>query len=177
MRTLARVPPHVLGGRWLAGVSSRPGHIQAGWRRGGPALLPVSCRFDVVIVVGTALTRAVVDELHGSGQVIGPVLYDHGAETSSWLVPVRPGAAWQMRSTVLLTALADGRDPPLVALPAPGVGRVASLEWLVQPDGSGTLTRHSDLAVALRRARPALNRSVPAASPGLVSNSHAWRTS
>ncbi|MFJ4184148.1 hypothetical protein [Kitasatospora sp. NPDC089509] len=177
MSTPTRVPPHVAGGRWLAGVASRPGQIRGYWRRGQPAPVQVSCRFDVVMVVGYTLTQAVLDELRSSGQMIGPVLYDHGAETSSWLVPVRPGAAWQMPFTVLLTAPADGREPPLVAMPAPGVGRVGSLEWLVQPDGSGTLTRHSDLAVALRLARPALNRSGPAASPGRLSNSHAWRTS
>ncbi|MFI9157516.1 hypothetical protein [Kitasatospora aureofaciens] len=165
MRTLARVPPHVLGGRWLAGVTSRPTQIQGQWRCGRPAPVQVSCRFDVVMVVGEALTRTVLAELRDSDQVIGPVLYDHSAETSSWLVPVRPGAAWQMPFTVLLTAPADGREPPLVAMPAPGVGRVGALEWLVQPDGSGTLTRHADLAVALRRARSGLNSSSQARRP------------
>ncbi|MBD0692465.1 hypothetical protein [Streptomyces sp. CBMA123] len=161
MIAFTRPPSHVLGGAWLAGVSSNPGQIRGMWRCGQPAPIQVSCRFDVVAIVGAALTRAVVDELRASEHAIGPVLYDHGVHVSSWLVPVRPDLDWQMSSTTLLTAPADGSEPPLVAMPAPGVGRVGVLEWLVEPDGTGMLTRHSDLAVALHRVRAVVRRSSP----------------
>ncbi|MFF0409681.1 hypothetical protein ACFYUY_04505 [Kitasatospora sp. NPDC004745] len=156
MSALARVPPHVLGGRWLAGVSSTPSTITDQWRHGQLAPVQVSCRFDVVRVHGESLTTALVAELYASGLPLGPVLYDHGARQSYWLVPVRPGTAWQMRDTCLLTVPEDGGPPPAVLMPAPGVGRVGSLQWLVTPDGTGTLTGYDVLAVALRRARGSL---------------------
>ncbi|MFF2657684.1 hypothetical protein ACFVUH_10015 [Kitasatospora sp. NPDC058032] len=152
-------PPHVLGGRWLAGVSSTPHTITDLWRDGRLAPVQLSCRFDAVLLFGGDLTAAVVAELTSNGIAPGPVLYDHGDKRSYWLVAVRPGAGWQMRDTDLLTAPEDGSEPPTLLMPAPGAGPVGPLQWLVIPDGSGRLTNHEDLAVALRRARTALERS------------------
>nr|BEK65730.1 hypothetical protein KPHV_29570 [Kitasatospora purpeofusca] len=160
--TRLRPPPHVLGGRWLAGASSDPRFIYGAWTRGRAALIPVSCRFDAVRVDDVSRTCAMVEELRTAGLVTGPVLVDHDARTSYWLVPVRPDALWAMRDTELLT---DRGDRPVVAMPAPGVGQVEGREWLVAPDGSGALTPHADLAVALRRARMSEGRRLRGREP------------
>ncbi|MEV7936620.1 hypothetical protein AB0O82_10795 [Kitasatospora sp. NPDC088264] len=151
--TSARIAPHLLGRNWLAGVSSNPHTITDRWRSGSAALVQLSCRFDAILVAGADLTSAVVAELHTSGVPLGPVLYDHGDRVSFWLVPVRPGLVWQMNGTMLLTGPADGGEPPSLLMPAPVARRVGQRQWLVPPDGSGHLTRHEDLAVALRRVR------------------------
>ncbi|MFD4394334.1 hypothetical protein [Kitasatospora sp. NPDC058478] len=155
----AQIPPHVLGGLWLAGVSSTPSTITDLWRHGQLAPVRLTCRFDAVRVHGEALAAALVAELQSSEMPFGPVLYDHGTKQSYWLVPVRPGTAWQMKDTCLLTAPEGGSEAPSVLMPAPGVGQVGSLQWLITPDGSGTLTSYEALAVALRRARAALARA------------------
>ncbi|MEU3559696.1 hypothetical protein [Kitasatospora sp. NPDC006786] len=155
---VTRIATHVLGRRWLAGVSSTPRTITDLWRSGSLAPVQLSCRFDAVLIAGAVLTHAVLAELDESGLPLGPVLYSHGDQVSYWLVPVRPGAGWQMHGTVLLTEPEDGGDPPSVLMPAPGTGRLWDRQWLVDPDGSGTLTRHEHLAVALRRTRRALER-------------------
>ncbi|WP_316521172.1 hypothetical protein [Kitasatospora brasiliensis] len=153
---VTRIAPHVLGRRWLAGVSSTPCTTTDLWRSGSLAPVQLSCRFDAVLVATAFMTQAVLAELDESGVPPGPVLFSHGDQTSCWLVPVRPGADWQLRGTVLFTEPEDGGEPPSVLMPAPGSGRVWGMQWLVDPDGSGRLTRHRDLAVALRRARRAL---------------------
>ncbi|MFE2724077.1 hypothetical protein [Kitasatospora sp. NPDC059327] len=160
--TRLRPPPYVLGRRWLAGASSDPRFIYGAWTRGRAALVPVSCRFDAIQVDDVSRTRAMVEELRTSERVTGPVLVDHGARTSYWLVPVRPDALWAMRDSELLT---DRGDRPMVAMPAPGVGQVDGREWLVDPDGSGALTAHADLAVALRLARMAEGRRLRGREP------------
>ncbi|MFJ4668924.1 hypothetical protein [Kitasatospora purpeofusca] len=160
--TRLRPPPHVLGGHWLAGSSSDPRFIFGAWTRGRAALIPVSCRFDAVRIDGVSRASAMVEELRTAGRVTGPVLVDHDAQASFWLVPVRPDAFWAMRDSELLT---DRGDRPTVAMPAPGVGPVEGREWLVEPDGSGALTPHADLAVALRLARMSEGRRLRGREP------------
>ncbi|WP_406200084.1 hypothetical protein OH807_18540 [Kitasatospora sp. NBC_01560] len=145
--------PYLPGRYWLAGVSSNPQTIADEWRGTGLAKVQLSCRFDAIQVAGAARTSAVVAELHTSGVPLGPVLYDHGEQVSFWLVPVRPGLTWQMNDTALLIEPADDGEPPSLLMPPPGPRRMGQRQWLVSPDGSGRLTRHEDLAVALRRVR------------------------
>ncbi|MFJ6140123.1 hypothetical protein [Kitasatospora sp. NPDC092286] len=149
----------VLGGWWLSQTTDDPDLTRQLWRQGPLAEIPVGIRFNI-IRMSSDLGRAAIEDMQSAGLPQGPVLLDHSNCRCDWLVTIRPTQVWGMRGTELLTGpgTGSGTEALTVPMPVPGVGRVDHLEWLVEPDGTGLLTRPEDLAVAIRRSRERLRQ-------------------
>ncbi|MFF8769095.1 hypothetical protein [Kitasatospora sp. NPDC015120] len=151
------------GWRWLAGVDTDPRFALGQWERGRAALVRLGCRFDAVRVADGGETAAIVADLHAAGRPVGPLLVDRQTRTSTWLVPVRRLPSWDLRGTELLTG---DDEAPAILMPPPTPGETNGMYWAVRPDGSGRLTSHLDLAVALRRVRPRLRGPIGSTRSG-----------
>ncbi|MFB7470541.1 hypothetical protein [Kitasatospora sp. NPDC056184] len=143
----------VRGGWWLAQASGDTARARLLWSQGLLAEIPIGIHFDVVRLLSLPLGQAAVEDLRAAGRRPGPVLLDHVRRYSFWLVAIERGE-WGVPEAELLSCRA-GRLPQAIPVPGTGVGRVGGREWLVEPDGTGLLTRPGDLAVAIRRARAA----------------------
>ncbi|MFF2954963.1 hypothetical protein ACFVVU_26895 [Kitasatospora sp. NPDC057965] len=158
---LSPTPP--AGWRWLAGVDTDPRFALGQWERGRAALVRLGCCFDAVRVADDGETAAIIADLRAAGRPVGPVLVDWATRTSTWLVPVRRLPLWDLRGTELLTG---DDETPAILMPPPAPGETGGMSWAVRPDGSGRLTCHLDLAVALRRVRPRLRGPIGSARSG-----------
>ncbi|MDQ0793685.1 hypothetical protein [Streptomyces sp. B1I3] len=137
---------------WLASVAPDPDVCRWEWERDpqGIALLPAGKRWDVLILPG-ALGYPTFDVLTRLLDRPGPVLADFGDARLGFFVPPGTAAHW------LGTGVRGAGQGTWIVVPYPG-RTVGGVRWLIQPDGSGTLTDPVVLewamheAVAVRRA-------------------------
>lgn len=140
---------------WLASVAPDPEACRAEWQRNplGVALLPAGRLWDVLILKGM-LGYPVLDAVTGFVERPGPVLADFGDARIGFFVP--PGTAARWAGTGIRCA---GRGTWIV-VPCPGraTGATGGARWLIEPDGSGTLTDPAVLELAMQEAAARLAR-------------------
>lgn len=135
---------------WLASVAPDPAACRWEWERNplGVAPLPAGRAWDVLILPG-ALGRPTLDVLTRILDRPGPVLVDCGDDRMGFFVT--PGTADRWLGTGIRTAGAG----TWIVVPCPGRS-AGNVRWLVQPDGTGTLTDPALLELAMHEAAAAL---------------------
>ncbi|POX55260.1 hypothetical protein C3489_11980 [Streptomyces sp. Ru71] len=135
---------------WLASVAPDPEACRWEWERSplGVALLPAGRAWDVLVLPGE-LGYPTLDVLTRILDRPGPVLADFGDDRMGFFVP--PGTASRWVGTGIRTA---GRGTWIV-VPYPGRS-TGAVRWLVEPDGSGTLTDAALLELAMHEAAAGL---------------------
>ncbi|MET9804737.1 hypothetical protein [Streptomyces sp. NPDC006368] len=133
---------------WLVSAAPDPGVCRWEWERhpAGVALLPAGRRWDVLIVPA-GLGGPTLDVLSRLVDRPGPVITDTWGARMGFFVPPGTAARWVGTGT-----RAAGRGTWIV-VPYPGPGRgTGRTRWLVQPDGTGTLTDPALLELAMHEA-------------------------
>ncbi|MGW0131997.1 hypothetical protein [Streptomyces sp. NPDC003299] len=131
---------------WLASVAPDPEACRWEWERNplGVALLPAGRAWDVLILPGR-LGYPTLDVLTRILDRPGPVLADFGDDRMGFFVP--PGTASRWVGTGIRTA----GSGTWIVVPHPGRS-AGTIRWLVEPDGSGTLTDAALLELAMHEA-------------------------
>ncbi|MFD4034537.1 hypothetical protein ACFWVP_29520 [Streptomyces sp. NPDC058637] len=131
---------------WLASVAPDPAACRWEWERDpqGIALLPAGKRWDVLILPGE-LGCPTLDVLTRLIDRPGPVLDDFGEARMGFFVAPGTTARW------LGTGIRGAGQGTWVVVPHPG-RTVGGVRWLIQPDGSGTLTDATVLELAMHEA-------------------------
>jgi hypothetical protein len=131
---------------WLASVAPDPEACRWKWERNplGVALLPAGRAWDVLILPG-GLGYPTLDVLTRILDRPGPVLADFGDDRMGFFVP--PGTASRWVGTGIRTA----GNGTWIVVPHPGRS-AGTIRWLVEPDGSGTLTDAALLELAMHEA-------------------------
>ncbi|MFE1339020.1 hypothetical protein ACFW6K_15230 [Streptomyces sp. NPDC058733] len=131
---------------WLASVAPDPDACRWEWERNplGVALLPAGRAWDVLILPGR-LGYPTLDVLTRILDRPGPVLADFGDDRMGFFVP--PGTASRWVGTGIRTA----GSGTWIVVPHPGRS-AGTIRWLVEPDGSGTLTDAALLELAMHEA-------------------------
>ncbi|MFE7959605.1 MULTISPECIES: hypothetical protein [unclassified Streptomyces] len=131
---------------WLASVAPDPEACRWEWERNplGVALLPAGRAWDVLILPG-GLGYPTLDVLTRILDRPGPVLADFGDDRMGFFVP--PGTASRWVGTGIRTA----GSGTWIVVPHPGRS-AGTIRWLVEPDGSGTLTDAALLELAMHEA-------------------------
>jgi hypothetical protein len=131
---------------WLASVAPDPEACRWEWERNplGVALLPAGRAWDVLILPG-GLGYPTLDVLTRILDRPGPVLADFGDDRMGFFVP--PGTASRWVGTGIRTA----GNGTWIVVPHPGRS-AGTIRWLVEPDGSGTLTDAALLELAMHEA-------------------------
>ncbi|MFD4694970.1 hypothetical protein [Streptomyces sp. NPDC058463] len=134
---------------WLASVAPDPAACRWEWERNpqGIALLPAGKRWDVLILPGE-LGYPTLDVLTRLIDRPGPVLADFGDARMGFFVPPGTAARW------LGTGIRGAGQGTWIVIPYPG-RTVGGVRWLIQPDGSGTLTDATVLELAMHEAAAA----------------------
>lgn len=134
---------------WLVSVAPDPAACRWEWERNpqGIALLPAGKRWDVLILPGE-LGYPTLDVLTRLIDRPGPVLADFGDARMGFFVPSGTAARW------LGTGVRGAGLGTWIVIPYPG-RTVGGVRWLIQPDGSGTLTDASVLELAMHEAAAA----------------------
>ncbi|MER5897825.1 hypothetical protein [Streptomyces sp. NPDC001876] len=134
---------------WLASVAPDPAACRREWERNpqGIALLPAGRRWDVLILPGE-LGYPTLDVLTRLIDRPGPVLADFGDARMGFFVPPGTAARW------LGTGIRGAGQGTWIVIPYPG-RTVGGVRWLIQPDGSGTLTDATVLELAMHEAAAA----------------------
>jgi len=144
------------GIEWLAAAATDPRACKREWDQGtGTALLQAG-RFWDVLSVPERLGLVALDVLwHAQRGVPGPTLVDSAVGRVGFFLPPDPAICW-----VGAGVRHAGRGS-WVAVPPPyrAAGR---LEWIIPPNGTGTLHAPGTLEGALREATRALAVLVPA---------------
>ncbi|WP_327074424.1 hypothetical protein OG196_31775 [Kitasatospora purpeofusca] len=153
-------PAHVLGARWLASANRSGNDAFTQWRSGQLATIEMGRHFNVVRVTDQRLGIAALQDMRAAGVVVGPVLLNRPRRAVEFLITVRRDEQWHIRDSLLIDRPADGGPAATVRMPAPGLPRTEGRDWLVVPDGRQFLTHPHNLAIALRRARTQLRRSL-----------------
>ncbi|WP_031227052.1 hypothetical protein [Streptomyces roseochromogenus] len=140
----------VRGVEWLAAAAADPRACTGDWDHGkGIALLEAGRLWDV-LSVPDRLGLLTLDLLWRPGMSVpGPTLIDTAAGRVGFFLPPDPSAGWKGADLRYATKGA------WVAVPPP-YRPARFLEWLVPPDGTGTLHSPGALAGALRQADGAL---------------------
>jgi hypothetical protein len=135
---------------WLASAAPDPEACRWEWERNplGVALLPAGRAWDVLILPGE-LGCPTLDVLTRVLDRPGPVLVDVDDDRVGFFVP--PGTATRWLGTGIRTA----GPGTWIVVPYPGRATQA-VRWLVQPDGSGTLTDPALLELAMHEAAAGL---------------------
>jgi hypothetical protein len=134
------------GAEWLAAAAPDPRACGREWDRGnGTVLLQAGRHWDVVSVP-RHLGLLTLDILwYDPLRVPGPTLVDSAAHRVGFFVPPDPAGHWTG------PGVRHGGKGSWIAVPPP-YRAAGSLEWLVPPDGSGTLHPPLTLKSALRQA-------------------------
>ncbi|GAB2852004.1 hypothetical protein GCM10027074_18450 [Streptomyces deserti] len=135
---------------WLAAAAADPQECKREWDHGTGTVLLEAGRFWDVLTVPDRLGLLALDILwHDPLKVPGPTLVDRVAGRVGFFLPADPVSEW-----VGCGVRHVGRGA-WVAVPPPyrPAGR---LEWLVPPDGAGTLHTPAALEAALREATSTL---------------------
>lgn len=114
----------------------------------GVALLPAGKAWDVLVLPGE-LGYPTLDVLTRVLDQPGPVLVDFGDNRVGFFVPPGTAARW------LGTGIRTAGSGTWIVVPYPGRA-TQGVRWLVQPDGSGTLTDPALLELAMHEAAAAL---------------------
>ncbi|MGW1286922.1 hypothetical protein ACWD4N_25285 [Streptomyces sp. NPDC002586] len=138
------------GVRWLAAAAADPRSCTGDWDHGeGIALLEAGRLWDV-LSVPDRLGLLALDLLWRPGTPVpGPTLVDTAAGRVGFFLPPARSVGWAGAGLRYATKGA------WVAVPPP-YRPARFLEWLVPPDGTGTLHSPGALARALRQANGAL---------------------
>lgn len=138
------------GVEWLAAAAADPRACKRAWDQGhGTALLEAGRYWDVVSVP-ERLGLLTLDLLwRPSLPVPGPTLVDTAAQRVGFFLPPDPHSRW------VGAGLRHAGRGSWVAVPPP-YRSARFLEWLVPPDGSGTLHAPGMLEHALREANGTL---------------------
>ncbi|WP_328479446.1 bifunctional DNA primase/polymerase [Streptomyces sp. NBC_00377] len=131
---------------WLAAVAPDPEACRWEWERNplGVALLPAGRAWDV-LTLPSELGYPTLDVLTRILGRPGPVLVDFGDDRMGFFVPPGTAARW------LGTGIRTAGTGTWIVVPYPGRS-TRGVRWLVQPDGSGTLTDPSLLELAMHEA-------------------------
>ncbi|MGW1534724.1 hypothetical protein [Streptomyces aureus] len=131
---------------WLASVAPDPEACRWEWERSprGVALLPAGRAWDVLILPAE-LGYPTLDVLTRVLDRPGPVLVDFGDARMGFFVPAGTAARW------LGTGVRTAGHGTWIVVPYPGRA-TGGVRWLVQPDGSGTLTDPALLELAMHEA-------------------------
>ncbi|MGW2646373.1 hypothetical protein ACWC2T_15980 [Streptomyces sp. NPDC001393] len=131
---------------WLASVAPDPEACCREWERNplGIALLPAGRAWDVLILPGD-LGYPTLDVLTRVLDHPGPVLVDFGDNRVGFFVPPGTAARW------VGTGVRSAGVGTWIVVPYPGRA-TRGVRWLVQPDGSGTLTDPALLELAMHEA-------------------------
>ncbi|MGW0769328.1 hypothetical protein [Streptomyces sp. NPDC002676] len=143
------------GVEWLAAAAADPRACKWEWDHGeGTALLEAG-RFWDVLSVPERLGMLTLDLLWRPAlPVPGPTLVDTAAGRVGFFLPPDPSGGW------VGAGLRYATKGSWVAVPPP-YRRARYLEWLVPPDGTGTLHSPGSLEAALRGANGALTVLAP----------------
>ncbi|MGW0908185.1 hypothetical protein [Streptomyces sp. NPDC002853] len=131
---------------WLVSVAPEPEACRWEWERNplGVALLPAGKLWDVLILPGE-LGYPTLDVLTRCVDRPGPVLADFGDSRMGFFVPAGTVARW------VGTGVRGAGRGTWIVVPYPGRS-TGGVRWLVQPDGSGTLTDPTVLELAMHEA-------------------------
>ncbi|MFF8477870.1 hypothetical protein [Streptomyces sp. NPDC015414] len=137
---------------WLVAVAPDPEACRWAWERNplGVTLLPAGRSWDVLILPGE-LGYPTLDVLTRVLDRPGPVLVDFGDSRVGFFVPPGTAARW------LGTGIRTAGSGTWIVVPYPGRA-TRTVRWLVQPDGSGTLTDPALLELAMHEAAAVLAR-------------------
>lgn len=145
---------------WLASVAPDPDACRWEWERNphGVALLPAGKRWDVLILPGE-LGYPTLEVLNRRIDRPGPVLADFGDARLGFFVPPGTVARW------IGTGVRGAGSGTWIVVPYPG-RTGGGVRWLVQPDGSGTLTDPPLLELAMHEAVAGIAGSAGGVSGG-----------
>ncbi|WP_330455854.1 hypothetical protein OIB37_02600 [Streptomyces sp. NBC_00820] len=147
------------GVEWLAAAAPDPRACKRDWDHGEGVALLEAGRFWDVLSVPERLGLLALDLLWlPSPYVPGPTLVDSAAERVGFFLPPDPADGW------VGAGLRYATRGSWVAVPPP-YRPARSLEWLVPPDGTGTLHRPGPLEAALRQANGRLAVLAPSWGP------------
>ncbi|MEE1664979.1 hypothetical protein ACWDR2_38050 [Streptomyces sp. NPDC003631] len=138
------------GVEWLAAAAPDPQACKREWERGaGTVLLEAGRHWDVVSVPRQLGLLALDILWYDPLQTPGPTLVDSAAHRVGFFVPPDPAGHWTGAD------VRHASKGSWVAAPPP-YRSAGSVEWIVPPDGSGTLHPPLTLELALRQANETL---------------------
>ena len=143
------------GVEWLAAAAPDPRACKRAWDRGAGVALLEAGRFWDVLSVPDQLGLLTLDLLWRPSQPVpGPTLVDTAARRVGFFLPPDPAGRW------IGAGVRQASRGAWVAVPPP-YRPARFLEWLIPPDGSGTLHQPGVLEPALRQANGTLAVLVP----------------
>ncbi|MET9384754.1 hypothetical protein ABZY09_27725 [Streptomyces sp. NPDC002928] len=143
------------GVEWLAAAASDPRACKRAWDQGEGIALLEAGRFWDVLSVPDRLGLLALDLLWQPDlPVPGPTLVDTAAHRVGFFLPPEPDSRW------IGAGLRHAGKGSWIAVPPPyRPGRF--LEWLIPPDGTGSLHKPAALETALRQAHGRLTALAP----------------
>ncbi|WP_280663998.1 MULTISPECIES: hypothetical protein [unclassified Kitasatospora] len=153
-------PPYVLGAHWLARANRDHKAVLLGWTRNELVDIRLGVRFNAVRVTNHRLGTAALGQLQQVADAVGPVgpvIFNDALRCVEFLIPYSSTALWDMNETQFLRGNENVKHTPVLRCPPPGKGPVKGRRWLIEPDGTGTLTHPHNLAAALRAGRRILH--------------------
>ncbi|MET8623784.1 hypothetical protein ABZW30_08505 [Kitasatospora sp. NPDC004669] len=153
-------PPYVLGAHWLARANADHQAVLLSWTRNELVDIRLGVRCNAVRVTNHRLGTAALGQLQQVAEVVGPVgpvIFNEALRCVEFLIPCSATTIWDMRESEFLRGSPNVKHSPVLRCPPPGKGPVQGRRWLVEPDGTGTLTHPHNLAAALRAARRILH--------------------
>ncbi|MFC3573941.1 hypothetical protein ACFOZ0_11770 [Streptomyces yaanensis] len=143
-------PMWMRGVEWLAAAASDPQACKREWDRGNGTVLMEAGRFWDVVSVPDQLGLLALDIMwYDPVRMPGPTLVDSAARRVGFFLPPDPTGHW------VGAGIRHASKGSWVAVPSP-YRPVGCLEWIVPPDGSGTLHPPLTLELALREAHGTL---------------------
>ncbi|AWW41237.1 MULTISPECIES: hypothetical protein [Streptomyces] len=143
------------GVEWLAAAAPDPKECKRQWDHGDGIALLEAGRFWDVVSVPDQLGLLTLDLLwRPSLPIPGPTLVDTAAHRVGFLLPPDPGSRW------IGAGLRHASKGSWVAVPPP-YRSARYLEWLIPPDGTGSLHAPTTLELALRQANGTLSVLAP----------------
>ncbi|MFJ4880878.1 hypothetical protein ACIP93_37510 [Streptomyces sp. NPDC088745] len=140
--------PRTTGVERLAAAAMEAPEVLRGWptptSTPGVTMVPCGVAWDCIVVKEGA-GRRVADLLPSHDSAPGPVVADNSAGRAYFLVPKGTATRW----TPLSGTEAHGSTTTWIGIPTPSGPRTTRAEWVVPPDGRGTLTDPAALRAAV----------------------------
>lgn len=138
------------GVEWLAAAASDPRACKREWDQGAGTVLMEAGRFWDVLSVPEQLGLLALDILWDDPlRAPGPTLVDAAARRVGFFLPPDPASRW------VGSGLRHAGKGSWVAIPPP-YRSAKFLEWLIPPDGTGSLHAVVPLELALQQANGTL---------------------